>query len=316
MNINMLIRLRLIQSFRLASALGLPRLLILIAILIGFIALIFAKTKLESEAMITLLLSLAILFLLHQSRADQHFVVQNHIHPWRWFLPEYVLLLSPVWVSILLHRHFAVLLLLGLLWPISHYRASIHTKQKPIIRSRLIHWIPSGSFEWKAGIRRTYYLFIFIWVAGLAVAPNLVLLPLSMMIEAILVASFYERNESLPMLTSYELTANQLIKQKIEHNARMFGLLMLPHTLIYMVFHPNFWFVTPLLLLLLILIQSYAIVVKYTFYDPQSGSPANSFFQSLGAVAIIVPMLLPLILLLGIRFYFKSLQNLHPLLDD
>ena len=57
-------------------------------------------------------------------------------------------------------------------------------------------------------------------------------------------------------------------------------------------------------------------IIPFSFYEPNSKSPSVQIFSALGITCGIIPLLLPVIWLLSIRFYFKSKENLNIYLND
>jgi len=57
-------------------------------------------------------------------------------------------------------------------------------------------------------------------------------------------------------------------------------------------------------------------MTKYAFFEPNIKSPAAQVFLNIGGVGLILPIFLPVIWLLTVRFYIKSVNNLNFFLDD
>jgi uncharacterized membrane protein YhdT len=138
---------------------------------------------------------------------------------------------------------------------------------------------------------------------------------IAMVLIAIVIFSFYEKGEPLQMLIALKGRQN-VFKAKSKHSSvvifnidaaigsNIFHFSQLP--LVY----------CRIIFVVLFNLLLYAIFTKYAFYTPNSKSGAAGFFQALGATAIFVPVLLPVIWLLIIRFYFRSLKQLNPYLHD
>ncbi len=310
-----MVRLRVLQAGRMATTLGLPHLLLLLAVLATGLALLWSVTKSPEGARWSVWLSVAAIASLHQNRNDRPFADRQLEQPMQWFLAEYMLLLTPLWLCIIAHGQLTELLWMLLLIPISILKQpGKHHRLAQLFK--LGKLLPREAIEWKAGLRRFYLPLVVINTAGFAAAFYPAALPLSQVLTGWLVMGFFEKNESLPMLRSFELPPSRFLWRKIALHARIYSLISLPPSLIFIFLHPEYWFAMPLLVLTMLVLHTYAILVKYTFYDPQQASPAGGFFRALGGVAALLPLLFPLILLLGIRFYFKALNNIKPLLHD
>ncbi|MDP3442610.1 MAG: hypothetical protein Q8T08_07070, partial [Ignavibacteria bacterium] len=79
---------------------------------------------------------------------------------------------------------------------------------------------------------------------------------------------------------------------------------------------PLIWYIALILFTLGITVTIFAILTKYAFYEPNSRSGAASIFQSIGAISVFIPLLLPLVWVLSVKFYFNAIQKLNPYLHD
>lgn len=307
--------LRASQTGRLATSLGLPRLILLLAMLTAGMAVLWNIGRDNDGARWAVWVSLAGIMTLHQSRSDRPFADRHLEKPMEWFLTEYLVLLTPVWLILIMRGHLFQLLWLLALVPLTKMKPWRQSHRKARLNP-ILSLLPDDALEWKAGLRRFFYLIAAVNMAGLAVSFYPAALPVAQLLTGWMLMAFYEKNESLPLLRSFELPPAAFIQHKLALHARIYSLISLPAMLIFMLLHPQYWLVTPMLMFAMLLLHSYAIVVKYTFYDPGQDSQAGRFFQSLGSVAVLLPLLFPLVIILGIRFYFKSLNNLKPLLDD
>jgi hypothetical protein len=58
------------------------------------------------------------------------------------------------------------------------------------------------------------------------------------------------------------------------------------------------------------------ILTKYAFYEPNNKSQAAVAFGAIGALGGIIPVFLPVVWVLSVRFFFKSRENLKIYLND
>lgn len=92
--------------------------------------------------------------------------------------------------------------------------------------------------------------------------------------------------------------------------------MLLPLVLAFVLFHPELWFIPVVEYVLISFILMYAIFLKYAFYKPNQQLIAGQIFTAIGALSLFLPFLIPLVWILSVRFYFKSISNLNPYLDD
>lgn len=83
-----------------------------------------------------------------------------------------------------------------------------------------------------------------------------------------------------------------------------------------MVFHHDIWYIPIIEYFIFISLYIYVILTKYAFYEPNSKSKAAQVFGVIGVIGGIIPVLLPVVWLLSIRFFFKSKENLNIYLND
>jgi hypothetical protein len=57
-------------------------------------------------------------------------------------------------------------------------------------------------------------------------------------------------------------------------------------------------------------------MTKYAFYEPNIKSPAAQIYVALGALGGIIPVFLPVVWLMTILFYSKSVNKLNFFLND
>jgi hypothetical protein len=96
----------------------------------------------------------------------------------------------------------------------------------------------------------------------------------------------------------------------------MISIILLPLLLAFVLFHPELWYIPVIELLLISFVLWYAIFLKYAFYKPMQQLSAGQVFIAIGAMSLFLPFLVPLVWILSVRFYFQSVSNLKPYLND
>jgi hypothetical protein len=184
------------------------------------------------------------------------------------------------------------------------------------LNTALQRLIPSDCFEWKAGIRKLLIFIVPIWLIGLCYSFFVGSVPLVLFILGILPSGFYSTGESLPMLLVFEMKASKLVVYKIKMQIILFSIISAPIILSFLVFHSDLWYLPLIEYILLISLHIYIILAKYAFYQPNQKTPTANVFNSIGAMAILIPFLIPVIWILSIWFYLKSIENLNLYLND
>jgi hypothetical protein len=308
------LQIRLIQTKRIADQLGLPRAMLLIGLLVlaGFFLFYFAKDS--AKATYVTIFFLGALLVLHLNRPDRFFL-QTHFDRYKeLFFAEYLVFGLPFAAAFLFYGHFLLTAVL-----IAGIIAILPLKlklQQNTLNTALQRLLPDHCFEWKSGVRRSFFLIIPAWILGLSFSFLVGSIPVTMVFIGIIVTTFYERSEPLQMLLAFEKKPELFLKQKAGNHLLVFMVLMLPLFLAFLVFHASLWYIPGIIFVVLTSILLYAIFTKYAFYIPNSKSGAAGFFQALGAAALFLPVLIPLLWLLTIRFYFKSIKQLNPYLHD
>lgn len=177
-------------------------------------------------------------------------------------------------------------------------------------------YIPNDSFEWKAGVRQLIFLFIPLWLIGLATSFFIGSVPVSMFVIGISLIGFSEKCEPYPMILAYEKNADDFLHLKIKLQFKQFSVLVLPLMIAFLIFHYNYWYIIVAEYLILVLLHLYFLLTKYGLYESNEKPPGAQFYSSLGTIAIFVPLFIPVIALLTIHFYYKAIDNLNFYLDD
>lgn len=140
--------------------------------------------------------------------------------------------------------------------------------------------------------------------------------PIAIIALAYIIFSFYQQNESVPILISGELGTKKFLWYKIANLQFLFTLMIAPLLIAFFIFHPQLWFVPVLEYVLFSFIFIYIVLMKYAFYVPGLKNSANQVLIAFGPLSIFVPFMLPVIWLLSIKFYFNAKSNLKIYLND
>lgn len=191
----------------------------------------------------------------------------------------------------------------------------IKMKQRSL-NTKLQRMIPAECFEWKAGVRKAFFILVPVWLIGFFTSFLIGSVPVVMFILGIIYFSFYETGESIQMIIAYEKGINRFLYQKIKMQIMLYSVVCLPLIAAFIVFHYEIWYVAIAEYLIFISIHTYLILTKYAFYEPNNKSQAAATFGAIGAFGGIIPVFLPVVWILSVRFFFKSRKNLKIYLND
>ncbi|MCW3804809.1 hypothetical protein [Plebeiibacterium marinum] len=308
-----LLIIRLKQIYRELIGIGLIRLVFLIA-LIGFLGL-FLYTN-TSDKTTSQLVSIGLLFLisiLHSRRGDKLFL-KSHFSNYKLFLfSEYAVISSPILLLLVVHRQWGSLIYFLSLILI------VHLDLKPkysSLNTKLQSLIPSDSFEWKAGVRKQFFIIVPVWIISAVTSFFIGSVPIAIFILGISIFSFYEKGETYQMILSYELKAKKFLFLKVKRQFQLFSIITIPLIGLFLIFNFDRWYIPLSEFLIFCFIHIYVIMTKYAFFEPNKKSAAAQTMGGIGVFGGIIPVFLPVVWILTVWFYIKSINNLNFYLND
>lgn len=306
--------IRIKQLYREIIRIGFFRIFVLLIISFLLFGFLYLHTSSYPNSIYTSIAFWLLLFVLHNKREDKLFLRINfNGYKWIYFV-EYLLLSSVLIVFLAIHGNwYLALLTVAILGVI----AQIDFKRKPNGYNTLLQkWIPNECFEWKSGVRKLFPIIVSIWVMGISFSFFVASVPLAMVIIGFISLNFLEKGEPYQMIMAYEKDPNKFLVLKIKQQLAIILLIWVPLVISFLIFHYHLWYVPLIILSVFSILIVYAILVKYSFYEPNSKSAAAQTFVAIGVVGFLLPIIAPLIILLSIRFYIKAKQNLSYYLND
>lgn len=250
---------------------------------------------------------------MHQRRADLHFL-HRHVPKARLALTlEYGALVLPVLLAFLLAGawNFAALVLVACVLP-----------WLPVVPASgvrggwLRKWIAPRLFEWRGALQGAWPWAALLWLAALAFCWLPVLPMFLLGALAMLAAGAQEQCEPRAMLLVTAADARALLRMKLLGAMRIMLAVELPVLIGATIFQPEWWWIHLLFGLGMLVLVSYAVVLKYANYRPNERLDTNGANVGVAAVFAILPglSLVPLIMLLGeVR---KARENLNTYFHD
>lgn len=308
------VKIRLKQFYRGLIGVGLIRIIFLIGI-VGFIGIVlFIKTSESPDSYYVTGLAVLIILMVQTKRQDKLFLKTNFDNYKLICLAEYLILASVIIVLLIFHfQWIPLLLLLSAIYLIIHL--DLKTKKRNL-NTKLQQFIPSECFEWKGGVRQTLFILIPLWMIGLFTSFFIGSVPIVLFIIGVIPFSFYEKGEPYQMILAYEMGTNQFLFHKIKMQILLFSVLTIPLIAAFLIFHYDRWYIPIAEYFIFVSLYIYLILTKYAFYEPNRKSTSSQVFGAIGAFSGIIPLFLPVVWLLSIRFFFKSKENLNIYLND
>lgn len=306
--------IRIKQSFRALIGIGLIRLFFIVGLITFLASATYIVTAEQTNATyfsagyIILLLSI-------QVRRNDKLFLKSHFSNYKLIIAfEYFTASIPLFICLILHAHYLAIgaITLGIL-------TTVHLDIKPTkksINTKLQHLIPPDCIEWKAGVRKYFFIIVPTWIIAALTSYFIASIPIAIFIISMVILSFFEHAESYQILQSYQLSSKHFIWHKVKRQIILFSIVTLPLIGLFTLFHLYTWYIPFVEFLIFIFLQIYIIMTKYAFYEPNTKSTATQTFGAIGILGGIIPVFLPLVWILTIWFYIKSIKQLNYYLHD
>ncbi|MDQ3193211.1 MAG: hypothetical protein M3Q58_16630 [Bacteroidota bacterium] len=247
-------------------------------------------------------------FFIHNNRKDRQFVFLHVKNPLRTIFTEYLVFTLPFTLPCLLSKqyyYFPIILLLLFLISTLHFKFKLKTPQ---VNPSL--FINAKNFELISGMRKHFWGFVFIYLLSISFCW-LSFLPLFFLwVLTTVLISFYQECESLNVLKVGGGTAASFLKNKILSQSKFLVLILAPVLLVNLFFNFEYWYVNIIFLFLQLLVLVFAILYKYTVYEPNKDFSGSAVIVSIVSFSGLIPFLLPIPLIMCIRNYPKAIKNL------
>lgn len=308
------LKIRSIQIFRSIKDIGIFRILFLIILLFALGFILFKITSDVKNCYYISIILAIIIFLFHLKRKDRIFIKINFNNYKLLHLIEYLFYSLPFIIFFIIHLNWLpVLIIILLISIISQFDLEIKLKSK---NYKILRLIPDRNFEMKSGIRKVLYLILIIWSIGFLTSPFIGSVPVSIFILGIISFVFYNECEPYQMIIAYELKVSKFLFYKIKSQVIFFSIISFPLILLFFIFHHDVWYIPVLEYFIFLSIHIYQLLTKYAFYEPNEKPSAAQIFEILGILSLLIPLFLPLIWIMSVRFYFKSKEKLNIYLND
>jgi len=306
--------IRFKQLLRALIGIGVFRLFVLVVILFLIALGMLLQISKEPNVFIVAGVFLFIILTVHLKREDKLFLKTYYDHFKLLHFIEYFILSVPLIIMLFIHNQW---LIVPVYIPFLFVIPFINIKTTYVnYNTKLQKLIPDNCFEWKGGLRKNLLSLSFIWILGFSTSFFIGSVPLVLFILGLFPLSFYEKGESLQMLLAWEIRTKSFLLIKIKNQILLFSVLSIPLIIAFVLFHPERWYIPLVEFILLLSFQIYIIVLKYAFYKPNMKSGGAQMFSAFGTISIFMPFFIPVVWILTVWFWFKSLKTLNFYFDD
>lgn len=303
-----ILKIRSLQFFRILKTIGLIRIILFAIFALPFIIRYF------EEVWYLVTVSFLFVAMIHFLRTDKRFIKIAQIPTYKLYVLEYGILLLPTWIFLLIQQEFIGLIisiLSAILVALIPY--TINQQNKPLIF--VSKWIPAIAFEWKSSFRQYFPFLVVLLLSGLAFSMQELVIPFVIISLSILSMCFYLEAEPLELLRLFQLTPQKLLLHKIKWQLILFGIIISPLLVVFMILHYTYWYLVLYLLFTSAITQIFAIFYKYAVYQPQTPARFNALIYVIFGLAfmglIAIPFLLPVGVMVMLRYYKKAIKNLQ-----
>lgn len=304
-----LLLFRLKQGFRMLKSVGC---LLIIALPLLFIYSLSAlhSAKYTNSIVIAFVLCL-IPFSIHFYRKDGRFLQHLNCSRWIIFLIEYSILLLPITLAVLIQFNkwevFAIVhsfTLLILFFPPGLLNSQT-SKSKPIPS-----FIPVEIFEWRSGLRQYFYYALLLQIIGLSLCTFVGTALIITLLWGMMAVTFYEAIEQKELFENIHFKYG-LLKRKVITHSLLFHTFLLPHYLLFLIFHTNYWYLILAAATLAELLLLFAIFYKYAVYRPARRRAYNQTATGLFLGGFLVPFLAPGSIWYLITFWRRAIKRIQ-----
>lgn len=279
--------------------------------------LIYSSFKIYQDYSYALFTTFSLVFIcigIQSVRRDKAFIYLHSEYYHFSIYTEYFLFTLPFTVMCLFTKQWYCFVLLQLfLFFIPYIKFTI--RQKSLFKN-ISEIIPVSDFEWISGFRRSFISIIPVYMLALGFSWLKILPLILLWILTLIIISFYNECEPLIILRERDPSAASLLNKKIFTHFSILAVLFLPVLIVNIIFNINFLTLNIFFMLSQAALLAFAVCYKYSNYKPNQFLYFNNYIVILVSMCGLIPVLLPLPVIMGIRYYFKAKNNLNKYLND
>jgi hypothetical protein len=299
-------RIHLNRYLRILNQLGIFR-VVFLAVIIAYICKATLRPgMLQWQALAVI----AVIAQAHFYRKD--FVLLNNLGLNRpgFFILLFSLFLSPFVLLYLIWPEYSALMILL----IGSGLISIFVK--PIRRTwkftlPAFRFLPADAWEWRVGLRRSIPVLILAYAIPAFFFRYDYLFAASIIVLSIMANTFQQHHEPLTMFEALKTTPASYFWRKIFLQCSILAVMILPLMLASILLYPDG--IRPVFLIFInsIVVQAFAVSLKYAGYLPGSSSPYHISILFFLNFAFILPAMMPIPFIMVMIFGRKALNQLN-----
>lgn len=304
-----LLKLNIKRIFRTLKVIGIIRGIILsLFVFFGYyiaVSLIFDGQK-------TVLISIALVFVIlsiHVNRKDKLFLQNVNKKSYFIFISQYLIIILPFLAAYIICKQYIIFCILILaIFLISLIKKNIEFKNNFKYFNYSI--LSPLNFEWFSGLRQNWFLVLIIYLLSFFLAKYELGIIIPIAANALFITSFYMESEPVIFLNGFRLSPRKYIIKKIFKATSLFNILYLPVYLLYMIMYYEHFYLLIFAIVSVNILLLFTILTKYSTYEPNQMLKGNFILIILFCLCFTKPFLFPIPLILIIRNYYKSIDNL------
>ena len=249
-------------------------------------------------------------FSIHLNRKDGHFLSKLDISIVKLYAAEYLVSFLPLTATFLFSGNYgaAIIQNAGLIFlcffkPLSGSKGGFSSKLD-------LKLISSRAFEARAFFRQFFIPVIFVYVlllgTGMFVAPGI----LAALLISFMFPSFFDEVESKELFEIFHFQKG-ILTSKIQMYLSFYFSLMLPHILLFLVLHLQYWYLLLAALFFGTTLILFNIFYRYAQFTPYRRRVYNSTANSLFIFSIIIPFFYPVTLIYLLIYWLKARRNIR-----
>lgn len=300
-------RLHALRAYRLTHELGFVRTLFVLLLL--FMAVQLMRQQFASGNYWLGLILIPIFQGVQVKRKDQNLLKLLGVSGYWLYTGFFLILSSPVLVGLSLGLKWTyVLFLIAFCFLIPLTRSYMFNPDRLFVN--IGGFLPFKYFEWRAGLRQYGLAVCALLLIGIGLSFFVATVPLVIFFLTINTSVFYLNGESKELLCATSSSPKNLIWSKVKAHLTLSGIMLTPISILFLVFHSEYWFVLLAVLTIALIVNINAIIFKYASYQPGQSFESNSVLQGISMASFLVPFLAPLPIVLSFINYKKALNRL------
>ena len=306
-----LLKIRLLQLYRELGKSGWWAVLVALIIYLAIVIKITRPSVVLLQGSELILFFVMALFSINSLRNDKRLLKQIFPDNYKKYLfVEYALFSLPFTIPYLFSS-FKIGIIISLIscFIITQLDISvkINLKNQAIILKK---FISPNNFEWIAGMRKSQYLIIVLYIFGIVISYWHFAGFITLGVITFAFSTFYDNCESQFILTLEANNSRDFIVSKLKMHLWQYTKFLLPFLFCYFIHYPEkYIFYLPLLL---VYYANFIVFIlnKYKSYIPNSHLSSNMVIAGLCFAGMFLPYLFPISFVLIFIFYRKSIHNL------